>query len=90
MNDAIIPRPRRRWGRWVFLAVQVLMLIWVISAGASAGHPTNCGVLDHQTCVSADNAGHGIAVVLLIFLWAALDVIIGVTVLIMRKVRTTN
>lgn len=79
------PRKRRLF-RWVFLAVQVAFLVWVV-AGASTGHPANCGTLDQQTCSQAYDAGKGIGVAVLIALWVAVDVILGITYLIVRVTR---
>jgi hypothetical protein len=85
------PRRRRRVFPWVFLAVQVLFVIWVISAAASGGgihadavaychaHPSQ--YLPFGECVSdyggGMKAGAGIGVFLIFVLWAAADVILG-------------
>ena len=81
------PRKRRRIGMWVFLAVQVLFLIWIIAGAASATHNPHCTGLDQSTCQSATNTGTAIGVFLIIVLWAAVDVIWGVTYLIVRSNR---
>lgn len=80
------PRKRRHVFRWFFLAVQALFLIWII-AGVS-GSADNCAgevgdMLD--ACQAGTAVGAGIGVGLIIFLWAAVDVILGVTYLIVRK-----
>ncbi|WP_242484106.1 hypothetical protein [Streptomyces sp. NE5-10] len=79
------PRKKHRVFLWIFLALQVLFLIWVIlAAGSGSGTPEDCGTLDQQTCNDAENAGTAIGVGLLILLWAAMDVILGISYAIYR------
>ena len=65
------PAPRQkkkpRIFLWFFLAVQLLFVIWIIS-GISSANPTN----------DAEALGTGIGVALVIGLWAAVDVILGI------------
>jgi hypothetical protein len=80
-----LPRkPRRRVFRWVFLSIQVLFLVWVIAGASSASssaqkYCTHQTGLDMQTCLSAHHAGTAIGVGILIALWVAVDVILGIT-----------
>ena len=83
---ALPPKKRRRVFMWFFLAVQVLFLIWVIAGAASAGG-ADCGSLDAKTCSDASNAGTAIGVVLVIVLWAVVDIILGITYLVVRLAR---
>lgn len=75
------PRRRRRVFPWVFLAVQVLFVIWVI-AGVASGHgaAANCHdqYLTHAQCASASEAGTAAGVGLVVLLWAVADVILGI------------
>jgi hypothetical protein len=68
---------------WLVLAFNLLMLIWVIAGGASHVH-NHCAGLTDQDCRAAGNAGKAIGVGLLIALWAAGDVILGVVFLVTR------
>jgi hypothetical protein len=82
-------KKRKRVFMWVFLAIQVLFLIWVI-AGAASGHhvsAADCAGLDTQTCQSAADAGTTIGVGLVIAFWAVVDVILGVTYAVVRLAR---
>lgn len=80
------PPKKKRIFRWVFLGIQVLFLIWVISGIAGAGGtPTDCGSLDDQTCNDAESIGTGIGVAIVIFFWAIVDIILALTYLIFRK-----
>lgn len=75
------PKKKRRVFLWVFLAIQVLFLIMVITGGSSNSDPDCTGYTAEQ-CKSLDDAGDAgtaIGVGLLIALWAAVDVILGVT-----------
>ncbi len=74
---------------WVFLAVQVLFIVWII-AGASSGTDTsNCGSLDAATCKSASQVGTGIGVVLIILVWAVVDFFMAVIYGIYRLAKRT-
>jgi hypothetical protein len=92
MISAPPPRKRRRVFLWVFLAVQVLFLIWVIGGAASAGgihsqavaychaHPSS--YVSFAECVSAygggGKAGAAIGVGIIVALWVAADIILGI------------
>ncbi|MFI6412209.1 hypothetical protein [Streptomyces sp. NPDC050585] len=79
---------RRRVFLWVFLAVQLLFLIWLIGGVSSgAGTPADCGTLDRETCNEAENAGTAIGAGVVILLWAAVDVILGVSYAVYRLAR---
>ncbi len=70
---------------YVILLVNVIFLIWIIAGAAStSGHATDCGTLTQETCDSARNVGAGIGIGIIIFLWAAADVILGIVWLITR------
>jgi hypothetical protein len=95
-NDAAAPQARKppRIFLWVFLALQVLFLIWVILAAASgSGTPEECrGQTGQnlQTCKDASDVGTTIGVGLIIGLWAAVDIILGFTYLIYRLGRRSR
>ncbi|WP_405526407.1 OPT/YSL family transporter [Streptomyces canus] len=82
------PKKRRRVFLWIFLAVQILFLIWVITGAASgSGTPEECRGLtgdDLKLCEDANDAGTAIGVGLIIGLWAAVDVILGFTYVVYR------
>lgn len=79
-------RRRRHLFRWVFLAIQALFLIWIIAGGTSAANDkSSCGTLSDQTCHDAAAAGAGIGIFLIIVFWAMVDIILGITYLIVRK-----
>jgi hypothetical protein len=50
--EAEVPtKKKRRTFMWVFLAIQALMLVWIIAGASSAsGAPTDCGSLSAQAC----------------------------------------
>lgn len=80
------PKRKRRVFTWVILAVNALFLVWVIyGAVAGSGTVHNCGALTQQTCNSAGHAGTAIGVVLVLALWAVVDVILGVLWLVTRR-----
>jgi len=81
-------KPRRIFP-WVFLAVQVLFLIWVISglAGASGDPVGDCGSLSQQACNDAESVGTGIGVALVIGLWLVVDFILAITYLVFKAVK---
>ncbi|MEV5607273.1 hypothetical protein [Streptomyces sp. NPDC052225] len=82
------PKKRRRVFMWIFLAIQVLFLVWVITgASAASGSPGDCGSLDAETCNDASDAGTAIGVGLVILLWAVVDIILGITYAVVRIAR---
>lgn len=60
-----MPRPHWRKMTWVLIIFSALMLVWII-AGASS---TNCGSETTQAGKSGCEAGTGIGVGIIIFLW---------------------
>ncbi|MFC8867846.1 hypothetical protein ACFUAC_09355 [Streptomyces sp. NPDC057148] len=85
------PRTRRRVFPWVFLAVQVLFLVWVITGAVSGSEtPAGCRGLtgdDLTLCEDAGDAGTVVGAGLVIALWAATDIILGFTYLVFRLAR---
>jgi hypothetical protein len=80
-------RKRRHIFRWVFLAIQALFLVWII-AGAASSSSASCGGLKGSalhTCRDAGHVGTAVGVGLIIFLWAAIDVILGVGYLVFGR-----
>ncbi|MGP4009213.1 hypothetical protein [Streptomyces sp. 4N124] len=75
-------KPRRIF-LWIFLAVQALFLIWIITGVNSANDDDpDCEGLTGdalQLCQDAGDVGTAIGVGLIIGLWAAVDVILGIT-----------
>ena len=94
-------RKRRRVFWWVFLAIQLLFLVWVIAGAASGSHSGadahtqaiaycrtswqglyssygQCVTQYGNTLNAASDAGKGIGVGLVIGLWVAAAVILGI------------
>lgn len=72
-------KQKKRVFLWVFLAIQVLFIIWIIGGvSSSAGDATDCGSLDQETCNAAEDVGTSIGVGILIAFWAVVDIILGV------------
>jgi hypothetical protein len=69
------PRRKRRVFLWVFLAIQAIFVIWLISAGFSTDHAvTHCTGFD---CKGATETGSAIGIGLVVAFWAFVDIIIG-------------
>jgi len=72
-------KKKRRIFLWVFLAVQALFIIWIISGLASSGgDATDCGSLSQKACNDASDVGTGIGVVLIVVLWMVVDFFMAV------------
>lgn len=83
-----VTRRRRSKFLWFFMALQLLFVIWLVAALASSGSPPeDCGVLDAQTCQDASDAGTTVGVLLLVALWAFVDIIVGGSYAIYRLAR---
>lgn len=79
--------PKFRVFTWIILAVNVIFLVWIITgiAGRPGATAATCDSLDIRTCQAASDAGTGIGVLLIVFLWVAADVILGILWLITRR-----
>ncbi|MCP9949384.1 hypothetical protein [Actinomadura madurae] len=74
------PKRRHRVFPWIFLAIQIGFLIWVIGAITDRG---SCEPGYQDAC----DAGTAIGVGLIIVLWVAVDIILGFTYLVFRMFR---
>jgi hypothetical protein len=80
------PKKRHRVFMWVILGVNALFLWWLI-AGVG-GSADNCAGLtgdELDACQTGTGIGTGIVVVFIIFLWAMVDIILGVIYLVTRR-----
>ncbi|MBO7936327.1 hypothetical protein JTP77_010220 [Streptomyces sp. S9] len=79
---------RRRVFLWLFLAVQILFLIWVIAGIASGSDDSgSCEGLTGDSlelCQDAGDLGTTIGVGLIVGFWVAADFILGLTYVIYR------
>jgi hypothetical protein len=74
---------------WVILAVQVLFVIWIISGVNTASKDTCPQDQYSDMCKGAEAIGTGIGIGLIIFLWALIDVILGVVWMVTNKSKRT-
>ena len=77
------PKRKKRIFLWVFLAVQILFLVWIIGGAGSADLPDCTGLkgnkLNNCEVESAGGAiGTGIGVMLIVGLWCVTDFLLGV------------
>jgi hypothetical protein len=73
---------------WVILAVQVLFIIWIVAGANSASD--NCSTNEYSdACRTGQAIGTAIGIGLIIFLWALVDVILGVIWLVTNKSKRT-
>ncbi|WP_405759628.1 hypothetical protein OG234_14285 [Streptomyces sp. NBC_01420] len=82
-------KKRHRIFLWFFLAVQALFLVLVI-VGAGSNDDSSCkGMAGDalKTCQDAGDVGTTIGVGLIIGLWAAVDLILGITYGVYRLAR---
>lgn len=79
-----IRRPHWRKMSWVIVLFNVLMVIWIISALASAPGASHCGTLSQQTCQDAANVGTGIGVITLLILWVIVDILLSIVWLVTK------
>lgn len=78
------PRKKRRVFMWVILAVNALFLVWFIS-GLTSGETCTGKTGDALTTCQAGQVGTGIGVFLILFIWALVDVILGVIYMVTRR-----
>jgi hypothetical protein len=79
----------RNWRKltWVILVVQGLFLYWIIAATSMTVSKSCEGLSgnDLSICQSGTAVGAGLAIGFLVFLWAAVDVILGIIWLITNR-----
>lgn len=85
------PAKRKRWFMWTFIAVQAVFLLWIlIGIDNVKGAGENCVGLDAQTCHDAATTGAVVGFTIVIIVWAAIDLILGVTYAIVRLNRRSR
>jgi hypothetical protein len=95
MNVEVTTRKKRRVFRWVFLAIQILFVIWLIAGiAATHGDPNHClnqggaalggGQAGVDLCSNATDTGRAIGIGMVIALWVVVDVIVGGTYAVMK------
>lgn len=73
------PRRKRRIFLWVFLAIQILFIVWIIAGvGSTSGDATDCGGLDQETCDVAEDVGASIGVFFIVIFWMMVDFLLAV------------
>lgn len=80
-------RPHWRIMSWIVLLFNMIMLIWIISAGASGSGCHEHAQDMQQACQAGADVGKGIAIYVLLTLWAMGDVILGIIWLVTRPSR---
>ena len=81
----------RNWRKftWFILVVNILFLIWIISIGVGASDtPDECKdfvEFELEICKDLYDLGSGIATTLIVYLWAAADVILGIVWLVTNR-----
>ncbi len=91
-STAVESKPRKKKRRiflWVFLAVQVLFVVWIVAGLSSGGDGTDCGTLSQQACNDASDVGTGIGVVLIVVAWMVVDFLMAVIYGIYRLAKRT-
>jgi hypothetical protein len=73
---------------WFILAVQVLFIVWLI-AGVNSASDTCSNDQYSDACRAGEAIGMGIGIGLVLFLWALVDVILGVIWLVTNKSKRT-
>ena len=71
-------RKPRRIFMWFFLAVQGIFIAWLVSGIVSVSHGTCDPSLTANACTATKEIGGGIGAALIIGLWVAADVILGI------------
>lgn len=78
----------RNWRKftWFILIVQVIFLIWIIAGTSSAANNCDGEVGDAlELCQAGTAVGAGIGIGIIIFLWAFVDIILGLIWLITNR-----
>ena len=83
------PRRKKRVFMWSFLAIQLLFVIWIVSGAVATGSTATDtgGVLTQEEAITARDAGAAIGVLLIVGLWAVVDLILGITWAVVKLAR---
>jgi len=78
----------RNWRKftWFILVIQVIFVIWIIAGASSAS--SNCDGLvgdELDICQAGTAIGAGLGIGIIIFLWAFVDIILGLIWLITNR-----
>lgn len=73
------PKKKKRVFLWVFLAVQLLFIVWILGGASGGATGTDCGTLDQESCDAATAIGTGIGVFFIVALWMIVDFLMAVT-----------
>lgn len=85
------PKKHRRWFMWTFITVQTVFIVWIITGiTAVQGAGENCTALSAQDCHDAATAGAVVGLGIVIAIWAAIDIILGITYAIVRANRRSQ
>lgn len=81
------PHKPGRVFRWFVLAVNLLFLVWLFTTLEPSGDCSGLTGDALTSCTAGEAVGAGIGMVLVIALWALVDVILGVVYLVVRDRR---
>ena len=88
-STPVHPQPvRKRKVRvftWIILAINAIFAAWLIGGIASVSTGDCAPNLSQNACDAAKSVGGGIGALLIVFLWVAADVILGIIWLVTRK-----
>lgn len=84
------PKKKRRIFMWVFLAIQVLFIVWLIGGGISASDTSDCVGVNADACEAGTAIGTGIGIALILGLWCIVDLLLGVGYAVYRLARRNS
>lgn len=72
-------KKKKRIFMWFFLAVQLLFIVWLVTAiNSTSGNADTGGVLTQEEANSARDAGAAIGTLMIFVIWAIVDFILAV------------
>ena len=87
-----LKRPGWRKTTWLILIFNVLMLAWLVAGVGGAASSSNCSAitdeLERSGCEAGTAIGTGIGAGLVIFLWVAGEIILGILWLVTNRKKT--
>ena len=82
------PKRRVRFFTWFILLVNILFLVWFIVAMRTVDSST-CDGLNTTDCEGVKSLGGGVGGFLIIFIWLAVDVVLGIIWIVTRRRQPT-
>jgi hypothetical protein len=82
-----MPRKKRRVFMWLFITIQALFALWLITGAIAAGNTSGCNGLSAHSCAAAHDTGNVLGIATILVFWCIVDFLTGAMYLVIRLAR---